>query len=154
MKKWLVAFVVFIGLNLMGCSNSGMLGDKPPKASIKIGNKMYKTTLGSYCWDIRGRGACVDTAGPKVLLEGEKPIKIKPGEKITFVMNYKPNPNEFHVIQMTENKEIEVEVENNRFTAPTQQGIYYYSYSVWWMDKKEVNVSHGDASYAFVLEVN
>ncbi|MFP5109048.1 ZIP family metal transporter [Neobacillus sp. C211] len=54
--------------------------------------------------------ACVDTAGPKELLKGEKPIKIKPGEKITFVMNYKPNPNEFHVIQMTENKEKEVDL--------------------------------------------
>ena len=51
-------------------------------------------------------------------------------------------------------KELEVVVKDNHFTAPTQKGVYYYSYGVWWMDGKEENLSHGDAFYAFVLEVN
>jgi len=37
--------------------------------------------------------------------------------------------------------------------APSKAGTYYYSYSVWWMDESQKNVSNGDASYAFVLEV-
>ena len=55
---------------------------------------------------------------------------------------------------MSENKETEVVVKDNQFTAPTQKGINYYSYGAWWMDEKEENLSHGDAFYAFVLEVN
>jgi hypothetical protein len=35
----------------------------------------------------------------------------------------------------------------------TKTGTYYYSYSVWWMDESQKNVSNGDASYALVLEV-
>lgn len=48
---------------------------------------------------------------------------------------------------------MEIEVNDQKFTAPDEKGIYYYSYGVWWMDEKEENVSNGDASYVFVLEV-
>jgi uncharacterized lipoprotein NlpE involved in copper resistance len=150
MNKWLVASLLFILLTLMGCSNNRMAGEKPPKVLIEIGNETYGTTLGSYCW----RNTCVDTAGPVELLEGKTPMKVKPGEDVTFVMDYEPKPNEFHIVQMIENGETEVVVKDNHFVAPTEKGIYYYSYGVWWMDEKEANLSHGDAFYAFALEVN
>jgi len=51
------------------------------------------------------------------------------------------------------NDENEVLIEENSYIAPIRKGTYYYSYGVWWMDDKEENVSHGDAFYAFVLEV-
>ncbi|MFS0646481.1 hypothetical protein [Siminovitchia sp. 179-K 8D1 HS] len=154
MNKWLCTLICLIGLNLIGCSNEVMLEEKPPKAFIEIDNERFETTLGTYCWNSRGKGTCVDTAGPIELLKDKKPIKVKPGETITFVMDYEPKPNEFHVVQMSNNKETEVMVKDNRFTAPAQSGVYYYSYGVWWMDEKEANLSHGDAFYAFVLEVN
>jgi len=96
----------------------------------------------------------VDTIGPIDLLEGQKPIKVKSGEQIRLVMDYEPKPNEFHVAQISDNKETEIVAKDNRFTAPTQRGVYYYSYGVWWMDEKEANVSHRDAFYAFALEVS
>ena len=153
---------LLVALFLMGCSNTGMLGEsnngmvgeKPPRALIEIGNETYETLLGTYCWLGNGTGICVDTAGPMELLKGKEPIKVKSGEKITFVMDYKPQPNEIHVVQISENKETEVAVNNNSFAAPTEKGLYYYSYGVWWMDEKEENVSNGDAFYAFALEVN
>jgi hypothetical protein len=155
MKNWLFTFLLLIGLTLIGCSNStkGMDMEKPPKAEIEVGSNSYETILGTYCWRGDGQGRCVDTAGPEELLKGKEPIKVKPGEKITFVMNYEPKPNKFHVLQISESKEVEVSLKNNSFTAPIQKGVYYYSYGVWWMDDKEENLSHGDAFYNFVIEV-
>ncbi|WP_341462621.1 hypothetical protein [Heyndrickxia oleronia] len=141
--------------SLVGCSSevSKHKDAQPPSASIHIGEKNYKTKLGTYCWSSNNKGVCVDTAGPVELLKDQKPIHTKPGETIQFVMDYKPQPNQFHVVQINEDEELEIPVKNNQFTAPTQKGIYYYSYGVWWMDKKDKNLSHGDAFYAFAIEV-
>jgi hypothetical protein len=92
-------------------------------------------------------------AGPKELLRGKEKIKVKPGEEITFTLNHEPQPNEFHVLQISESNEAEVSVIDNSFSAPLQKGVYYYSYGVWWMDEQEENVSNGDASYHFVIKV-
>jgi hypothetical protein len=153
MNRWLLLLVLFLGIILTACSNEAesMSGEKPPKTVVKIGNDKHATVLGSYCW----KNMCVDTVGPHKLLEGKDPIKVNPGEKITIVMDYNPQPNEVYVGKMdNENDSTEVKIENNRFTAPTEKGIYYYIYSVWWMDEKEANVSHGDAYYAFVIEID
>jgi hypothetical protein len=149
MSKQLSVLLIFILIILIGCSNNGMVGEKPPEAFIEIQNKTHETKLGTYCW----KNGCVDTIGPIEFLEGKKPIKVKAGEDIKFVMDFEPKPNDFYVIQINGSKETEVTVENNHFTAPKQKGIYYYSYGVWWMDEKEANLSNGDAFYAFVLEV-
>jgi hypothetical protein len=94
-----------------------------------------------------------DTAGPVELLANDEPIKIKSGEQITLTMDYTSKPNEIHLSQIKNNEEIEIEIKDQKFTAPDEKGIYYYSHGVWWMDEKEEKVSHGDAFYAFVLEV-
>lgn len=156
MNRWLVVLVILIGCNLMGCSNNNneMTGEKPPKVLLEIGNKKYETKLGTYCWKEAGKGICVDTAGPVKLLEGKDPIKVKPGETISFLMDYEPKPTEFTVEQFINNKQSEVEIKDNQVKAPMQKGVYYYSYGVWWKDEKDSNVSKGDAFYAFVIEVN
>lgn len=153
MKKWRLIFIALFGLAIIGCSNNGSSGGKPPKAFIEINNKRFETVLGTYCWQENGKGECVDSVGTIELLKSKKPIEVKPGEKITFVMDYEPKPNKFHVIQISNNKETEIVVKDNHFSAPIQKGLYYYSYGVWWMDEKEENLSHGDAFYAFSLEV-
>lgn len=99
----------------------------------------------SYCWKNGVRTI--------ELLEGKEPIKVNPGEKITFLMDYKPKPNEFHLLRINESNENEIVIEDNSFSAPTNKGVYYYSYGVWWMDDKKENVSQGDAFYSFSLEV-
>ena len=149
MNRWLLLVVIVIGLSLLGCSAEDVSGDKPPQVFIKIGKEKYQTILGTYCWG----STCVDTAGPVELLAGKEPISVKPSEVISLEMNYEPKPNEVYVVQMSESGEKEITVQDNQFTAPSEKGIYYYSYGVWWMDEKEENVSHGDAFYAFALEV-
>jgi hypothetical protein len=162
MKKLTIMFFLILPLILSSCnsinSNSTkekeiLSGANPPNAYIEINKKRFETTLGTYCWSSERKSKCVDKAGPVELLEGEEPIQVLAGEKVTFGMDFKPKPNKFHVIQIKNGKETEVEVIDNSFSAPIQRGIYYYSYGVWWMDEKDEHLSHGDAFYAFSLEV-
>lgn len=155
MSKYLNYTIVLILIILSGCSsNDGMKGDKPPKTMIEIQEQTYEMKLGTYCWQSNNKGICVDTGGPEELLKGKKPIKVKPGEEITVVMNYNPKPNVINLSQINNKKEIKIEVEKSQFKAPLSKGVYYYSYSVFWLDKKKEHTSKGDAFYAFVLEVN
>src|SRR4051794_5529464 len=107
MKKCLFILLALISLTITGCSKDGLSGEKPPEVNINIGNETYETKLGTYCWN----DGCVDTAGPVELLKGKVPIKVKPGEKISFLMEYEPKPNEFHLMQVNESNENEVLIE-------------------------------------------
>ncbi|CAH0346515.1 hypothetical protein BCI9360_02853 [Bacillus sp. CECT 9360] len=149
MKKRLAGLLVCMLLILMGCSDDAMTGGKPPKGMIVIGKETYETVLGAYCW----KGMCTDTAGAVDLLKGKAPIEVKPNQEVRFVIDYEPKPNEIHLMQTNEGKEKEVAVKENRFVVPKEKGIYYYGYGAWWMDEEEEQLSHGDALYAFVLEV-
>ncbi|MED3551322.1 hypothetical protein [Cytobacillus praedii] len=150
MKKCIFITFTFLLVTLIGCANGNLTSSKPPEVFIEIANEKYETKLGTYCWG----DTCIDTAGPVELLDGKAPVKVKPGEKINFVMDYEPLPNSVYLLQINEEKkEQEVLVEDHEFTAPAHKGLYYYSYGVWWMDEKQENVSNGDAFYAFALEV-
>ncbi|XRG80169.1 hypothetical protein V5E38_07645 [Rossellomorea sp. GAMAL-10_SWC] len=154
MSRWICATVFFFYLILTGCSaNNGLKGNEPPKTMVQVENQIYATKLGTYCWQLKGQGECVDTAGPAELLKDKKPIEVKPGENVKFIMNYKPKPNEIHLTQINNGKESEILLVKNQFSAPINKGVYYYSYGVHWMDKKDEHLSNGDASYAFALEV-
>lgn len=149
MNKWLLLVVLFVGLTLLGCSNDEVSEEKPPQVFMEIGSETYETILGTYCWG----NTCVDTVGPVEMLEDEEPIRVKPGEIISLTMNYEPKPNEFYVVQVSEGGEKVSLVQDDRFTAPSEKGIYYYYFSVGWIDEEEEHLSHGDAFYAFALEV-
>ena len=162
MRKFSIVTIMCFILILTACNGiftkntdgSGNLsGNMPPIVNIEIDGVKHETKLGSYCWESNGKAECVDTAGPVELLANDEPIQIKSGEQITLTMDYTPKPNEIHLSQIKNNEEIEIEIKDQKFTASDEKGIYYYSYGVWWMDEKEENVSHGDAFYAFVLEV-
>ena len=162
MWKFSMVAILFFVMILSGCNgvftknkdeSGNSSGNKPPIVNIEIDGEKHETKLGSYCWGSKGKAECVDTAGPVGLLGDEEPLQIKSGEQITLTMDYTPKPNEIHLSQIKNNVEMEIEINDQKFTAPDEKGIYYYSYGVWWMDEKKVHVSHGDAFYAFVLEV-
>ncbi|RKJ43075.1 hypothetical protein D7X33_35340, partial [Butyricicoccus sp. 1XD8-22] len=82
MNKWLLSFIVLIVITIVGCSKiesstNEMTGSKPPIAMIKIGEETFSTKLGSYCWTLRNKSTCVDTAEPVELLKNENPIQVK-----------------------------------------------------------------------------
>jgi len=156
-KLTVTLLMLFIVLGCSGIggkpSNGGLTGGMPPQVFIQIGDERHETKLGTYCWSGPNHNLCVDAVGPAELLKNEKPVLVRPGEKIRFVLDYEPLPNKFHVEQISGGNHTEVAVKENAIQAPVQKGIYYYSYGVWWMDEKKENVSHGDAFYCFVLEV-
>ncbi|AIF42087.1 hypothetical protein [Virgibacillus sp. SK37] len=149
MRKVTVVVAVLLSVFIFSGCNDALSGSKPPNVSLKTDNKQYDTKLGTYCWN----GECVDTVGPAELLENKEPIQVQAGEQITLNMDYTPKPNEIHLSQIRNGDEVEVEVNHNQFIAPDEKGIYFYAYSVWWVDEEDENLSHGDASYAFALEV-
>lgn len=68
-------------------------------------------------------------------------------------MDYRPQPNVIHLLEIANEMETEVKVKDGQFTAPKYQGVYYYTYNVWWMDEEDEDVSNADAVYVFALEV-
>ncbi|WP_042349320.1 hypothetical protein [Bacillus massiliigorillae] len=153
MNQRVKLLILFVGLLLVGCSSESLPGKKPPDVFIEWNKEKFETVLGTYCWNSGKNDVCVDTTGPKDLLEGKKRLRVKAGDRLKLVMDYEPKPNEISLTQMSGEQEKKVVMTNQYFTAPTEKGLYYYSYSVWWMDEKEKNVSKGDAHYAFALEV-
>lgn len=155
--RWIEGLIILMVGVLGGCSSyltsENPFTVKPPDVLLEIRGETYETVLGSHCWGNDNQMECVDTTGPPELVEGEQPIKVQPGESITFLMDYDPKPNEVFVTQIDDCGDKDISISNNRVSAPKEEGIYYYAYSVWWKDEKEPNLSHGDAMYAFAIEV-
>ncbi|PVE70887.1 hypothetical protein [Priestia megaterium] len=149
MRTWKTAAFGLIMASFTGCSSSGVLEESPPKAYLKANNHLYETKVGTYCW----KETCVDKAGPLELLKTEKPIEVKANESLALIIKHKRQPNERNMVQIQNKHEVDVPLKKNKLKAPSERGTYYYSYSVWWMDESQKNVSNGDALYAFVLEV-
>mgnify|MGYP003414815811 FL=1 len=156
MKKFLILFLISAAFVLYGCNHTNsnpLTGSAPPNVYVVNGNKKDVTELGSYCWKSGGNGICADTAGPVELLKGVEPITVDAGTTISLQMDFTPKPSEVSITQIHDGKESRAAAQGSRFNAPGEKGIYHYSYQVWWMDEKEEALSHGDASYAFVLEI-
>lgn len=150
-----LVFLVACGVNGPNGGDSTGYRDKPPAVFVQVGEEKYETVLGTYCWSGDGEGRCVDTVGPVELLEGKNPIRVRPGEKISFVIDGGLEPSEVYVEMMSENDRagVEVEVVDDAITAPLDGGVYYYSYGAWWTEEGNQEVSRGDAFYAFGIEV-
>ncbi|WHX28116.1 hypothetical protein QNH47_09800 [Virgibacillus halodenitrificans] len=149
MRKTTGFIVILLSVFIfIGCNN-GLSGSKPPVVSINVDNKEYDTRLGTYCWN----GNCVDTVGPVELLKEKAPVQVHAGEQITLEMEYTPKPNEIYLSQINNGSETEIKLNHNQFRAPDKKGTYFYAYSVSWLDEEDENLSHGDAFYAFAIEV-
>lgn len=149
MRGITVVVVILLSVFIFSGCNNGLSGSKPPVVSIKIDNKEYDTKLGTYCWN----GNCVDTVGPVELLNDKAPVQVHAGEQITLNMEYTPKPNEIYLSQINNDSEMEIKLNHSQFIVPDKKGTYFYVYSVRWLDEEDENLSHGDAFYAFVLEV-
>src|SRR5690625_866839 len=113
---------------LFGCStgkeNTVLDGSEPPEVKLKIGNNIYDTVLGSYCWpSSKNSHTCVETTGPVNLVNKDQIVRIKKGEIIEIIFDYKPLPNKVHVTQMEKKQGTEknVEFNNSRIIAPEEQ---------------------------------
>lgn len=161
MRKFVLLGVLTLAIVLSGCVNStrNLTGDAPPKVVVEADGETYETILGSNCWGSGSKSVgelvCTDTAGATELLKDKQSIEVELGETVTLKMDYRPQPNVVHLSEI-ENEmetEVKVKVKDGQFTAPKNQGVYYYAYNVWWMDEEDEDVSNADAVYVFALEV-
>ena len=164
MKKHIVNLtfinILAVVILLTGCKsqlvdNERLPGDNPPPVQIEVNGKIYDTTLGAYCWgpDEDGYHECADTGGPEELLSDAEPIKVTPRDEITIIMDYAPLPNKIYLTQIVDGETESIRLDNSKFKAPTEKGLYYYEYAVWWMDEDDSQLSLGDAFYAFVIVI-
>ncbi len=153
-KRLLVSMIIIAILLIYVCySNISYVTGKPPKMKIFVGDQMYNTKLGTYCWKGLMSHKCVDNAGAIELLKGEEPIVVQPNEKIEIRVKSNLKPDEYNLTVLNEEAEKSVKIKKYIFSAPKEKGIYYYAFSAWWMDENRQNISNGDAYYAFVLKV-
>lgn len=140
MKKWLCA-----ALLLAGCSNA-VSEDDLPKAHVIVGEQAYDTSIGTYCWD----ELCVDKINPDEQLQNADPIIVSSGESFSVQLEGDELPTTIDVSLVNGNDVQIVPLQHGQMTAPIEQGRYTYNYRASWLDG---NVSYGDISYVFVIEV-
>lgn len=140
MKKWLCAVLL-----LAGCSHT-VSEDDLPQAHVIVGGKTYDTSIGTYCWD----ELCVDKINPDEQLQHADPIIVSSGESFSVQLEGDEPPTTIDVSLVNGNDVQIVPLQHGQMTAPIEQGRYTYNYRASWLDG---NVSYGDISYVFVIEV-
>lgn len=148
MKKYIV--IVLLTIVVAGCWYWFVVqaSTKPPVPVITIGQQQLEVARGSYCWSSFLTSECVDTISPPELLEHEgiSPTVVSPASEIQITFKREPKKESVGVNVWLDGGDAEsVALTNNTFIAPKEKGIYIYDVFARW-DK-------GDASYAFVIEV-
>lgn len=154
-KTFVTASVLLLLYILSGCNktneNTVLLGDKPPKMTIEVKGEEYNSQLGSYCWNLsESQSECLEIMVP---LENGQRIVASVGEEISLTFKSAPAPDKVYLIQNPYDDVTEVKLNENQFTAPDEKGVYYYVYSVEWLNKDEEKVSDGSVDYGFILSV-
>ena len=57
-----------------------------PITTVVTNDQQIPSIRGSYCWQSKGEGTCVDTAAPHEMIEQQNHpyVKVKPNERIEF----------------------------------------------------------------------
>lgn len=140
MKRWL--FVICL---LAGCSEEEPQLTSPPNVTVHVKEATHDTILGTHCWV----NTCVDKAGAVELVKDTAPIAVTAGDEVSLSIDGDA-PSEQELVMFHQEAEQHILLDKQSFQAPSEEGIYVYSYGVWWRDGE---VSTGDAFYAFKLQV-
>lgn len=169
MKKRFIVLVFLICAVLFGCSNEET--DKKVTPGPEHTNKEMKlpdiqitdgnlsTMVFKDVWCLKVENLCSLTPNPpqEVVDSSMQPLRVQPGDvfDISISTNGIPESNHIYspdIIELTQFKSDEekvVEVTNHQATAPTEEGLYYYSLKLQW-DGDYV----GQAYYAFSVRVH
>lgn len=116
-----------------------------PVATVVTNDQQIPSIRGSYCWQAKGEGTCVDTAAPHEIVEQKKYtyVVVKPNEKIEF--KYDQIPSNISIQQWIADNDYEEIATTARFTAPTEKGKYIIS--------ALVRFPNGDLTDTITIEV-
>lgn len=139
-------------LLLMGCATEAeeTSGAFPPSMSgaVIVEGEKYELEEGNSKWE-RKQGletevATTDAPSPSQLSEMVDAIQIAPNTEILVKIEQNPD---LSVYQWNETeREQEIPLKDNQFSAPSAKGRYIYEVFTEWED--------GEVSYTFVVEVN
>lgn len=154
-KTFVIGAVLLLVCILSGCNNTNentvLLGNKPPKMTIEVNREEFNSELGSYCWNLSdSESECLEIMVP---LENGQRIAASVGEEISLKIKSAPAPDKAYLIQNPGDDATEVKLNENQFIAPDEKGVYYYVYSVAWLNKDEEKGSNGSVDYGFILDV-
>ena len=98
-----------------------------PTVRVVTNEQVIESEQGSYCWETRGEGVCVDKAAPHELFEIKKsqPVKVAPNETIEF--QYSVEPTEVTIQQWQQDFDYITIGTSARFNAPVEKGTYIIS---------------------------
>lgn len=98
-----------------------------PIVTVVTNEQQIPSIRGSYCWQSKGEGACVDTAAPHEMIEQKNHpyIKVKPNEKIAF--QYSQNPTSITIQQWKQDYDYIEIATTEHFKAPAEKGKYIIS---------------------------
>lgn len=156
--KKLFFTIVISSLWITGCTNGiGEMDNKvaenkndfPPSmtAMINVQEKEYEIEAGNYRWE-RKKGletevVQTDAASTYQIGENYNAIGLEPNTNINIEIEENPK---ISVYQWNENdRDKEIILKNNQFSAPSSKGQYIYEVLAKW--------SNGEVSYTFVVEV-
>jgi hypothetical protein len=120
--------------------------NNPPTPIIKAGITNIASTEGSYCWNGFLYAQCVDKIYTSALdmADNYNPKVVAANEKITIKFRKKPSE-AIEVFFISKGSSEKVPLINNKFDAPSESGIYYYSVTTRW--------KQGGGNYGFSIEV-
>ncbi|NGZ74673.1 hypothetical protein [Saccharibacillus alkalitolerans] len=128
-----------------------MNDDYLPELSVSSPDGAIPTVQSSYCW---GRLGCADYIGGREMMEGRDPAPVSAGAEIEVRYLVDPAPSELYVQQIGDKpgEMRSVPLDEGRFNAPEEPGIFYYYASAWWKTE-DGEYSKGSTSSVFAIEV-
>ena len=137
----IIFFIVIMGFIGYNVWENAM--PEPPAMTVQLGDKVYETKRGTYCWSTFSNSVCVDMIAPhemKIVSVGT----VTPASEIKLHFSHPPNSVDVQLWHGDYN--YETVATKTTFTAPTEPGIYLYNVFARWHDK-------GDVSAIFQIEV-
>jgi hypothetical protein len=175
-KKWMMLYVLLIGLLLVGCvdDEKDEVVDPPPqpteveneaetaitlKPDIQVNYGKSKSALWRFydrhCWETADKKCSLKPTPAQEILKHARANQVKLGDEINFRHSVSPELKDFPqpdayevLIHNKDGSTTAVEVDNNKAKVPMVEGRYYMSVKVIWSGEVK-----GEAIYAFLLSV-
>ncbi|RIX49994.1 hypothetical protein D3P08_22265 [Paenibacillus nanensis] len=143
-----IIVLIAIAFMLSACQAESEMPPEPPIPAVEVNGEKIHVLQSSYCWT----SSCADYAAPEERLRDEPKAVVPAEAAIQFSFDGK-QPDEVTATSFHNGKRSQAAVSGHAFSAPSEEGVYYYSLSaVWWADK-ENRITNGSSSYVFALEV-
>ena len=165
-KKWLLMYVLLIGLLLVGCTDGEVVAPplQPPEMEtaitlkpvidVSVGENGIRAIYDKHCWETAEKECLLVPTPAQEILEHEPANQVNAGDELFFRFSIPlddinfPSPDAFELVIHKDGETTPIAVGNAIAQAPLNEGRYFMSIkAIWSGDLK------GEAIYAFLLSV-